>query len=1681
MNIAKRIGRIFGYFLLSLLSLLVVVIFLLQLPPVQTFIAQKATNIVSGMTGGKISVGRVAIRFLDNVQLKDIYVEDLEGDTLLYAGKLRVDINLFNLINQRIKIDDVLLDNAVVNLKENPKDSTFNFQFILDAFAGDTTEKDTTPSAWTFGLNTVRLSNIRANIDAPVSGFQLNGAIPLFELDVNKFDMEKQQIRVGEILLQNANVRFALAARDTLIVEKIDTSTNKETGFFIPATGWEVRVDKIDFNNNHIVFDDNGKAPMPNGLDFAHIDADSLTIEIIDVAYIGRSIKAEVKHIGVKEKSGLHLKELKAGLQVDTSSIQLKQLVLQTAQSRLENNTTVRYTDFDSLLAMDSEATIDTRFSNTNISIAEVLLLMPQLADIKYVNPKSRDSVRLEGSISGRIGDLRTNDLLVQLGKRTVLNTTLHVTGLPDFNQAKFDIDLKKLSVDYNDLARMTRNLPIPKEAVALSPVNLSARASGSVRDLKVDNILLTTAGARVFYGNATAKGLPNMDQAYFTLDIKELTAPMKMLASVGVKLPEPAMRLGTVHLKGNFKGTTREMDVYATVSSDIGNLVADLTADFNKDYTDASYEGKVMVWQFDLGRMLADTALGAVTLEAQVKGHGINPDSIKADLDAVVRQIEYNRYTYRNVEAHGRVNGKRFFGKASINDPNLKFDFKGLVNLGDTIPEFRFKASIDTVNLGKLNLVADNLRLSADLEVDFQGLDLDNFEGTAAIKNFNIANDSARYQMDSLVAKAYEEGPRNKVVEVTSPILNASIKGDYKIADLPKLLMNYVNDYFPIDQTVDSTDKPSNLAIEPGPQAAPTDQKFDLLVTMGSPLKLTKIFLPGLTRLDTAYITGNFDSRAKVLNLTAIVPGLEYDSISVDSIYVGLSGQANGLVTSVIIDSVVYGEELNVPRTTLNANMFNNSLDASLNIGGDSASRLNLATLITRNAEGLFNIHLKDSLYIAGEKWTVPINNAIEYGAKKLLFTNVSMTNGEQQIAIQSGQQSKGIPPIDVSFRNFSLSELSEMADYDSIMVEGIMNGKVTLKNLDSKMAFTADLDINDIVFNGDPVGSLALDAGQQGNSIATSLKLTGGENSLAVSGLISTEQSTMDLNVDMARLNLNVADPFLRGTIKDSKGYLSGDLTVRGQFSEPAVNGYIQLNGLSTHVDYVMTRFTFDDGRINISPNSINIPKLVMKDEQQRTATLTGAVSHNNFQNIKLDLDFNAPEFQFMNTTAEDNDLFYGKVILGVNAKIRGNAELPKVDAVVSTKKGTIFNLTPLGMEETVKKENFIIFHSPRLWGEENKDVIVPAKEEYEVQLSGVDLNLEFTLTPDATVNIILDPLAGDSLSIQGSANLVVDLPPAGNPSIVGTFAVEKGNYNFSYQRLIKKPFVIQKGSRIDFSGDPMDARMDITAIYTAQATTYELISNQSASLSTDEVAAAKKRTPINVLLSIRGNLSEPELIFDIKLPEDQTLISSTAARQLSQIRQEPTELNKQVFSLLLFNSFMADQGTGPDLASTGQNVALRSVSNLISNQLNRLANRASGFEINLDVDSYKSKYETQAGNDMVTQVQLDVSKNFFNERLVVTVGSNVNVENNTATSQGGFSNITGDFTVEYKLTPNGRYRVKIFQTSDYDLLNQANLYRTGVGFTYRESFRNLFQKREDDKKAKELRQQPNTEQPK
>jgi len=298
-----------------------------------------------------------------------------------------------------------------------------------------------------------------------------------------------------------------------------------------------------------------------------------------------------------------------------------------------------------------------------------------------------------------------------------------------------------------------------------------------------------------------------------------------------------------------------------------------------------------------------------------------------------------------------------------------------------------------------------------------------------------------------------------------------------------------------------------------------------------------------------------------------------------------------------------------------------------------------------------------------------------------------------------------------------------------------------------------------------------------------------------------------------------------------------------------------------------------------------------------------------------------------------------------------------------------------------------------------------------------------------------------------------MAVALSPEGDFNILGNFIIESGTYDFNYQNLLKKNFTIQPNSQINFVGDPLKSIFDITAIYETKTSTYELIKNE---ITDDgaEKSATQRRTDIKTLLFLNGLITQPAISFDIQLGKGTSAsISSSVGRKLDELRNDQDEMNKQVFALLLFNSFIASDNTGISLAGTGQDVALSSVSKLVSNELNKLADKyLSGFELSFDLGNYKST--TADDSSSAIEVGIGLSKKLFNDRIRISANADVDLNAQSSTTETG-SNIVGDFVLEYQLTESGSYLLRVFRLNDFDILTDQNTARNGVGINYRKVF--------------------------
>jgi hypothetical protein len=1631
-------------------SLLLLLYLALKTPSVQNYITQRAASFLSEKIDSRFSVGHIELEFFNRLQLREVYLEGLDRDTLAYIGLLEARLDVFAPLRQEIGVEGIQLEDAYVNLKRGA-DSLYNFQFLVDAFATDAPVDTSAGPPWTFDLNALQLRRVRVSIADSIAHSNLFLNTQKLDSRIKSLDLAAQKIDIRSIT--GADTYFNYSVKNTT-PPAIDTlEAGNSAPLLFPYTGWDLTAGTLQLENVDIGFDDFNQVPLPQGqFDPSHLHIDGLNLQLEAFAWDSTQLIGQIEQLAFREMNGFDLQALRGELLMTDQEISIQKLELQTPLSRVPGaELSIQYPSFSSLPDFVDQGRFMMDFSPSFLAPQD---LAYWTGPIPYLKKDISEQLEFRGRAEGRVDDIRLQSFEFRLGAAASGAITGSVKGLPDIDQLQFDAQLKQLRVAYQPFMQLTENLPLPEGLNTWKWVEAEARAQGRINNIRLSALTLRTDKTTFLSANARVRGLPDTEQLTFEAEIEDLITHMEELQAFAPdSLPPTARRLERIHYQGRASGSLYAYQLNGRLGTGRGTLVQDMSIEFNEDFSNATYSGNGSLKQFELGKLLGDTTtFGPLTLSFELDGKGLTLEDIDTKFDIKASALRFRGYTYTTFETRGHLQQKDFDGYAYIDGPHMSVSLDGYASLKDTLPVINMSVLVDTLNLYELGYYPEPLALSAKLDIATTGNTLDDIEGQVTTGQLYLSNDRDTYQTDTILFKAQKQNDGKRALNFRADFANASLKGDYKIEELSDIVIEFVDGFFPVRKLL-SPEMPED---DPAVSPMLASHDFELGFYLSEPLPLINIFVPELTALDTAALTGKFNSEQKILQLNLDVPRMEYNGLAFDSINLNTQGNPERLRQTAYVQRVSNESQELIRAIGLEAAMYEDSLflDLEADRRPDSPPKFALHLLNTARNDR-YRLHINPPFLINRQKWSVPDNNRIIFSDSFLEFHNFMLERDQQAIVIQSQDKpaDADFAPIRIDIRNFQLSEIARLIDYEESFLDGVLEGSTTLSRPDTSYLFDANLRVEDLTLSEAKAGDLQIlaNTSSDNQSVDVSLKLAGKQNDVDLSGKYILPDNQLDFELDAPRIQMQLLDFFAMGFIDESQGRLGARLDIGGSVTLPEVEGELSLDSASTVVEYLQSRYLIKDHTIKISKNKVDFGNMELTDPTGSTAIFSGDVRHENFENIRLDLSFDAPSFQVLNTKSSDNDLFYGKVVVDINADITGLLENPRVNVNATTLSGTRLTALPLSEQTALTKEDYIIYGTP---AEYRADTLKQAQELYQQPNFGFNLLLNLTLTSDAQIIVLIDPATGDQLKARGVSNLIVEMDQAGNLSTTGEIRVVSGAYYLNYEGLVKRTFNIQEGSEINLPGNPLNARFDITASYETRVSPFELIRGQ-AQLEGDAASIAKRRQPFLVLMMLDGTLAQPAISFDIQLKDQQASpISNTIIQKLAQIRENQSELNKQVFGLLLFNSFIIESGSPVNLASASENIALNSVSNFLSNQLNQLADKyVKGVELDIGLESYTSNFSDQSSAS-TTEVQLGLSKALFDDRLVVQVGSNLGIDEENNTGQTN-TNLTGSFLLEYKLDEDGRYRLRVFRRPDYDLFNEANAVRTGAGIIYKRSF--------------------------
>ncbi|WP_439648023.1 translocation/assembly module TamB domain-containing protein [Belliella calami] len=1191
------------------------------------------------------------------------------------------------------------------------------------------------------------------------------------------------------------------------------------------------------------------------------------------------------------------------------------------------------------------------------------------------------------------------------------------VRALSNFNEeVQIEARLNESRLNIKDLQYFSDQIPNFEDRITLS-----GDIVGQVNDLASDQLLIRFGQRSALFGKFDIQGLPDVSNTFFQMSLLNSILNSEDLSPyISQEARSEVDKFRDIRFDTDFSGYLSNFTANGNFRTGIGQIIGRLN--YKLSNRQPTYNGRVELRDLDLGILLEDREnFQKVSLTGQIRGTGLTLESALLQVDANIKRLGINNYNYSNIISNATYGKDLFSGKLNVNDPNLKAKFDGVLDLRDNKDSIRLNVQVDTAYLKELNIIDKEVFVSGKVNMDTKGVTVDDVEGIARFSDINLSYEGRNVYVDNFFFQSLFTDD-SRLVSLNSDYLVAGISGKFKVKDLVQDVETLSQQYWAI------------LTNSQQPQFTKNELEFE-------PYNIDI----NLNFIDINPIINLVEPKASISKNT-IIEGAFYQTptntifnfySSIDSIYyngnflfdTNLDFNTSKLTNSqevlasfyILSKQQVLGNGLTFNNLGIEAIWDKSKIDLTYNQDQLSTeSYFNLSSEIQIFPDHTSVVLAPSELKILDKLWNFDGDNQINIANNKIEFDNIKLINENQFISLNGNispdpEQILALQIKDVNMDFFNTLSIKEF--------EGTANGLFAFSDLFGVFGVNGNLNINDFEINNFLVGDI--DAATYLSDKKINLELNNfreGKKVISLNGFLNNQNEELSLKAEMRDANLSILEPFLSDYLTQMGGTINGDLDISGSMTAPNVIGSGRINGGTLKINYLNTFYTID-GNIVFGSNEISFRELLLKDINGNIARMRGGISHDNFNDFILDISSNLENFQVLNTSARDNELFYGAAYVTGTLNIFGAANNLDINARATSQPNTRIFI-PFGSSNIQAQEDFINIINIR-------DTTRTQSFEETVEklaINNVRMNFVLDVTPDAYTEIQIDPRTGENIQGRGRGVLTLNIDTQGNFSMSGNYEITEAKYNFSLYNIIKREFIVQPGGRISWFGDPYEGVMDLRATYQESVSLQNLQTGNTTGSELED-PQLRRRWPLKVIMDLKGDILSPEIDFDFdftEFPEGniQTYISAFKNR----IANDEQEKNRQVFSVIMMRSF------SPEGQFSGvSNIASSNLSQLLSSQLNSFISQV---DQNLEVDIDLATLDQSA----LETFQLRVAYTFLDGRLRVTRdGGFTDLQGNA-----NINSIAGDWQAEYLLTQDGRYRLRIYNRNNFNTFTSLSLSR-------------------------------------
>ncbi|TDN89403.1 uncharacterized protein DUF490 [Salegentibacter sp. 24] len=1153
--------------------------------------------------------------------------------------------------------------------------------------------------------------------------------------------------------------------------------------------------------------------------------------------------------------------------------------------------------------------------------------------------------------------------------------------------------------------------------------MRLDTDFKGTLNDFILPNLELTGLDRTRVAGNVKIEGAFTSEGDDFRLtgNFSDFTTNYYDLVNLlpgdlQGKLPESLREFGSLMMQGNAIVTSSNLDADILINTQLGSAEADVVLRGFNNSKDVTYQGKLIFEEVNIGKLTNNQNLGKTSFNLDIDGAGFNAESLDAELKGQISKLEFNGYDYQGIRVIGNLRNPVFNGLLMANDPNLKMEFNGLADLSEDINNYDFEASVGYANLNALNFVSrDSLSIfKGDIIMNMKGTSIDDAFGEVLLLNTSYQNQNDLYYFDDFSITSTFEGPV-RTLSINSPdVISGEIKGDFNLSEIRPLIENSLGSIYTNYQ----------------PRTITNDQYLEFDFDIYN--KIVEVFYPKINLAPNTFIRGRLASDESEFKMNFRSPKIDLFGNLMETVNLNIDNTNPIYNTYFEADSVstdFYNfSEFSFINVTQRDTLF---IRSEFQGGEHNEDFFNLNLFHTINEENKSVIGIQRSdLTFKDNTWYL---NEEENKSNKIIFSldleditidSLVMSHKNEEIRLSGVMRDSTYKNFKMEFDQVDIGKITP--DIDSLRFAGTLNGKLDLLQENGAYYPNTNLNVDSLNINDKLLGNLVLDV--EGNETLTNytinanLSKNGNESLNAVGTIdVSEKEPTIDMDVDLNDLNLAAFSPLGGEVISDIRGAASGNARVTGNYKNPDFTGAISLEDAGLKIPYLNVDYNFgDDAVVNLDDQEFVFDDVQLIDTKyQTTAMLNGSIGHKNFSEWFLDLDIDTDRFLVLDTDGDEDALYYGTAFISGDADIIGPTDQLVIDVTATTERGTVFKI-PLDDTESVGDNSYIHFLSP-----EEKAARKAGKTIELPEVTGLELIFDLNVTNDAEVEVVVDQTSGSTLRGRGSGNLLLEINTNGKFNMWGDFVVYEGVYNFKYAGLVQKVFNVKSGGSINWNGDPTDAQLDVSAVYSLNANPAVLLENPT----------INRKIPVNVIINLQGEIEQPDITFDIAFPNASSVVRS----ELEYRMDDRASKELQALFLVTQGAFYSEFGLRQN-AITGT-----------------LAERASSI-VNDIFAGEDGKFQVGVNYVQGDRTPDQQTVDRFGLTLSTQISDRVIINGQVGVPIGGVTEsiIVGDLEIDFLLNEDGTLRAKVFnRENNIQFIGEEIGFTQGIGLSYSVDF--------------------------